>query len=203
MNYRQYVGSKWDTLAAHAFGVMVSRGLLGCHSVLDVGCGSLRVGRLLMAYLERGNYTGIDPNEWLIQAAISEEMGQEYVTRRGATLRVSAGDSPDENRELGLFDFILLQSIFTHSSPSYISRKLSAMKAVSTKRTIILATFIEGDHLTPKTDWVYPGAVKYSRGQILDLCREKFVSAEVLPVLGHPGGHLWLEIKPCTNHLTI
>ena len=44
-------------------------GLKPSHRLLDFGCGSLRVGRWLIKYLNRGRYFGIDPNTWLIEAA--------------------------------------------------------------------------------------------------------------------------------------
>src|SRR5271165_3310432 len=40
----------------------------GCRpnsKVLDIGCGCLHAGIPLIQYLEKGNYVGVDPNEWL------------------------------------------------------------------------------------------------------------------------------------------
>ncbi len=40
--------------------------------VLDVGCGCLSAGVPLMRYLRRGRYVGIEPNRWLLGAALAD-----------------------------------------------------------------------------------------------------------------------------------
>ena len=63
-HYRAFVGPAWryDLLAALQFQAMTSLGLREYHSLLDVGCGSLRAGRLFIPYLLPGRHFGIEPN---------------------------------------------------------------------------------------------------------------------------------------------
>src|SRR5437879_7690102 len=69
-HYRAYVGppEDYDLIAAMTFNLLTTLGLRQHHSLLDVGCGSLRIGRLLIPYLNRGKYFGIEPNEWLVRS---------------------------------------------------------------------------------------------------------------------------------------
>lgn len=77
-HYRAYVGppEDYDLIAAMTFNLLTTLGLRQHHSLLDVGCGSLRIGRLLIPYLNRGKYFGIEPNEWLVREGIQRELGE-------------------------------------------------------------------------------------------------------------------------------
>src|ERR1041385_3836368 len=93
--YRAYVGppEDYDLIAAMTFNLLTTLGLRQHHSLLDVGCGSLRIGRLLIPYLNRGKYFGVEPNEWLIKEGIRRELGQSLVQIKCPTFLFS--NSPD------------------------------------------------------------------------------------------------------------
>ena len=59
-HYRAYVGppKDYDLVSAMVFNLLTCLGLRQHHRVLDIGCGSLRSGRLLIPYLNKGNYFG-------------------------------------------------------------------------------------------------------------------------------------------------
>jgi len=80
-HYRAYVGppEDYDLIAAMTFSLLTTLGLRQHHSLLDVGCGSLRIGRLLIPYLNRGKYFGIEPAEWLVAEGIKQELGETVV----------------------------------------------------------------------------------------------------------------------------
>jgi hypothetical protein len=52
-HYMAYVGpaSQYDLMAASQFALLTTLGLRDTNKVLDFGCGSLRLGRLLIPYL--------------------------------------------------------------------------------------------------------------------------------------------------------
>src|SRR5947199_9194661 len=77
-HYRAYVGppEDYDLIAAMTFNLLTTLGLRQQHSLLDIGCGSLRIGRLLIPYLNRGKYFGVEPNEWLVEEGIKRELGE-------------------------------------------------------------------------------------------------------------------------------
>lgn len=110
-NYRVFVGpdEKHDRASALQFNLLTWLGLEEHHYLLDVGCGSLRAGRLLIPYLLPGRYFGIDPAQWLIDEGIENEVGKDLVRIRRPTF------SNDANFTLSRFerdfDFVLAQSI--------------------------------------------------------------------------------------------
>ena len=63
-SYRNFVGpqERYDIVSAMTFNLLTTLGLRQHHRVLDIGCGSLRNGRLLIPYLDPGNYVGFEPN---------------------------------------------------------------------------------------------------------------------------------------------
>lgn len=62
-HYRAFVGplDRYDLLGAGQMALLYLLGLREHHRVLDFGCGSLRLGRLLIPYLRPGRYFGIEP----------------------------------------------------------------------------------------------------------------------------------------------
>src|SRR5882757_741813 len=111
-HYRAYVGppEDYDLIAAMTFNLLTTLGLRQHHSLLDVGCGSLRIGRLLIPYLNRAKYFGIEPNEWLVGEGIENEVGQDLVRIKRPSFFFTA--SPAVLGEAAVsFDFAVAQSI--------------------------------------------------------------------------------------------
>ena len=61
LRHRAYVGKpeEWDLVAARQVTLLLTAGLRDYHRLVDVGCGSLRAGRMLIPYLEPERYFGI------------------------------------------------------------------------------------------------------------------------------------------------
>src|SRR6201984_1211682 len=114
-HYRAFVGppEDYDLIAAMTFNLLTTLGLRQHHSLLDVGCGSLRIGRLLIPYLNRRKYFGVEPNEWLVEEGIKRELGQALLQIKCPAFFFS--DSPETVTQAKVaFDFALAQSIFSH-----------------------------------------------------------------------------------------
>jgi hypothetical protein len=81
-HYTAYVGppGQYDFMGATQFALLFALGLREHHKVLDFGCGSLRAGRLLIPYLNPGCYFGIEPNRWLVDEAIKNQIGADIVS---------------------------------------------------------------------------------------------------------------------------
>jgi SAM-dependent methyltransferase len=160
--YRAYVGppGDYDLVAAMTFNLLTTLGLRQHHSLLDIGCGSLRVGRLLIPYLNCGRYFGVEPNEWLVEEGIKRELGETLVQIKRPTFFFS--DSPDAiTQAKTAFDFALAQSIFSHCGLDVIKGWLAAISRSLAKDGALVATFLIGEEDSAQTGWIYPECVNY------------------------------------------
>jgi hypothetical protein len=55
---------------ASQFEILKREGLKPSSKLLEIGCGCLNAGEYFIEYLDRDNYVGVDPNEWLREAAM-------------------------------------------------------------------------------------------------------------------------------------
>jgi SAM-dependent methyltransferase len=180
-HYRAYVGppEDYDLIAAMTFNLLTTLGLRQHHSLLDVGCGSLRIGRLLIPYLNRGKYFGVEPNEWLVDEGIRRELGKTLVQIKRPTFFFS--DSPDTvARAKVLFDFALAQSIFSHCGLDLIKGWLSAVSRSLVQGGALVATFLPGEEDSPRTGWIYPECVNYRPATLERAAAEVNLRFEIL-----------------------
>jgi len=161
-HYRAYVGppEDYDLIAAMTFNPLTTLGLRQHHSLLDVGCGSLRIGRLLIPYLNRGKYFGVEPNNWLVEAGIEHELGKDVVPTKRPTFFFS-GSPETVVRAKVSFDFALAQSIFSHCGLDLIRGWLSAISQSLADDGALVATFLPAHEDSTRTGWIYPECVNY------------------------------------------
>ena len=160
--YRAYVGppEDYDLIAAMTFNLLTTLGLRQHHSLLDVGCGSLRIGRLLIPYLNQGKYFGVEPNEWLVDEGIRRELGKSLLEIKGPMFFFS--DSPNTIAQTKVaFNFALAQSIFSHCGLDLIKAWLSAISPSLAQDGALVATFLVGEEDSTRTGWIYPDCVNY------------------------------------------
>ena len=179
--YRAYVGppEDYDLIAAMAFNLLTTLGLRQHHSLLDVGCGSLRMGRLLIPYLNREKYFGVEPNEWLVQEGIRRELGETLVQIKRPTFFVS--DSPATISEAKIaLDFALAQSIFSHCGLDLIKGWLSSISRSLAQDGALVATFLIGEEDSAQTGWIYPGCVNYRPATLERAAKDVNLRYEIL-----------------------
>jgi SAM-dependent methyltransferase len=179
--YRAYVGppEDYDLVAAMAFNLLTTLGLRQHHSLLDIGCGSLRIGRLLIPYLNRGKYFGVEPNEWLVDEGISRELGETLVKIKRPTFFFS--DSPDAiAQEKIAFDFALAQSIFSHCGLDLIKGWLSAISRSLARDGVLVATFLIGEEDSAQMGWIYPDCVNYRPATLERAAKDVNLRFEIL-----------------------
>jgi SAM-dependent methyltransferase len=200
-HYTAYVGppDQYDFMGGSQFALLFLLGLREHHKVLDFGCGSLRAGRLLIPYLDVGNYYGIEPNAWLIEDALARQLGG---MERLKSPRFSRSDSFEADVFGESFDFILAQSIFSHSGPALTAKALHSFARSLRPEGLCAATFIEGDEDTPE-GWFYTGitrrgTVRYRPSLISRLAADCGLKAARL-TWKHPRQSWWLmghELPP-------
>jgi SAM-dependent methyltransferase len=201
-HYKAYVGppKRYDLVGAMQFNLLTSFGLRDYHKLLDIGCGSLRSGKLMIPYLRKGNYYGIEPNQWLIDDGIKYELGKDIISLKSP----SFNNSSEFEFQIfdKKFDFLIAQSIFSHASASQISNCLKEAKAVMKQEGLFLATFVLGKINYTGTDWVYPDCVNYRHDYILELVKNQKLDAIQLKWL-HATGQTWYVIFHPENRNTV
>jgi SAM-dependent methyltransferase len=160
-HYRAYVGppEDYDLMSAMTFGLLTSLGLRQHHKVLDIGCGSLRIGRLLIPYLNTGNYSGVEPNRWLVQDGIKREIGPDQIAIKKPTIRIA--DNLDNVPADAKYDFAFAQSIFSHCGVDLIQKWLDEISLHLADNGAFAATFLVADEDFQGDGWIYPGCVRY------------------------------------------
>ena len=180
-HYRAYVGppEDYDLIAAMTFNLLTTLGLRQHHSLLDVGCGSLRIGRLLIPYLNRKKYFGVEPNKWLVEEGIRRELGEALLEIKRPTFFFS--DSPDTIAQAKIaFDFALAQSIFSHCGLDLIKGWLSAISHSLAQEGALVATFLIGEEDSSRTGWIYPECVNYRPATLERAAEEMNLRFEIL-----------------------
>jgi len=190
-HYKAFVGPplKYDLLGALQFTLLSGAGLRGHHQVCDVGCGSLRAGKLLIPFLDKGNYYGIEPNEWLIQEAIEQEIGQDLINLK--TPHFLHDENFNISRFGEKFDFLLAQSIFSHASAAQIKTCLKEVRQCLKPEGLFAATFIWGKEDYRGEDWVYPACVAYKPASVKNWAWKEFGLKMTTTDWPHPNGQNW------------
>ena len=190
-HYRAFVGptDTYDQTSAMQLNLMTALGMRENHYLLDIGCGSLRAGRLFIPYLLPGHYFGLEPEQWLIDAAIENELGKDLIEIKRPVF--------SNNTEFNLsvfardFDFLIAQSIFSHAPQSQIKKCLSEVRKVMKPTSVFAATFLQGDDDYAGDKWVYPECVRYTLEHMISLARDYDLHCEPID-WPHPNTQTWI-----------
>ena len=107
--HRRIVGYKWEEAGTRHLEFLREHGLRPTDHVLDVGCGPLRTGVKLLAYLEPNHYSGVDVDGSMVEAGVRIEAplagvdpgrGQYYI-----------GNATDLGAVEGQFDVIWINGL--------------------------------------------------------------------------------------------
>jgi SAM-dependent methyltransferase len=194
-HYTSYVGppAMYDFMGATQFRLLTTLGLRETHRLLDFGCGSLRAGRLLIPYLLPGHYYGVEPNRWLIEEAVRNEVGVDQIRIKQPTFSTNADFAVDH---FGIkFDYIVAQSIFSHAGRDLINLALKNFKDALAPNGIVAATFGNVDTRPSGKEfegsgWVYPGVVDFKTETVLSLIRDAGLIGALIPWY-HPHNQRW------------
>ena len=190
-HHRAFVGAaeSFDVMAAAQFSLLTLLGLRQDHHLLDIGCGSLRAGRLFIAYLEPDRYYGVEPEQWLIDEGIAHEVGEDLIDiKRPVFSNVDDFSLTEFDQQ---FDFVLAQSIFSHASLSQIERCLVEAKQSLATDGLFVATFVKGEDDYGGDSWVYPGCVSYSLKTMRDLATDMGLACQPIE-WHHAAQQTWL-----------
>lgn len=189
-HYRAFVGPtyRYDLIGAQQFALLYLLGLRETHRLLDFGCGSLRLGRMAIPYLLEGRYFGIEPEPWLVADGFSRELGED-----ARQLKAPRFDHNTDYRTdvFGTqFDYIIAQSIFSHTGEDASRRALQSFKGSLAPGGLIVVNWMVGEEqpqFDPDTaDWVYPECVTFRPERIERIAAEAGLAIRACP-WWHPG----------------
>lgn len=195
--YKSDVGPPglYDLIGAHQFCVMVKLGLRTYNTMLDIGCGSLRGGKLFIPYLGTGNYTGIDPNKDLVWAGVDAELGNDMFKDKEPSFyhwddfkwadRLSDMGKPDPH-------FILAHSVLSHAGKELASGIVSeAAKSLAVGGTFAATFFLSMSDSTEE-GWTGAAPTGFTEKTIKGIMRDAGFSSVSIRNLGHPMRQMWV-----------
>ena len=141
--HRAVVGGLWDQIGPLQRDFLISRGLKRDDRVLDIGCGALRGGAPLAAWLDSGRYYGIDISESLIETGWRQEIEGAGLADRLPRDHLHVTDDFGVPFE-GLFDMGLAVSLFTHLPLTEFTRCLERVRPNFRQGARLFATVFEG-----------------------------------------------------------
>lgn len=189
-HYRAFVGATqtYDIFSHMQFSLLTLLGLRQEHTLLDIGCGSLRAGKLFIVYLLPDRYHGLEPEEWLVHEGAAQELGSEILTLKRPRF-LHRADFECTAFEVD-FDFVIAQSIFSHASAVQIRRCLNQVRQCMKPTSLFAASFVEGDSDYSGSSWVYPDTIRYRAATIERLAQEAGLACRRLDWF-HIGGQAW------------
>ncbi|MBA0049368.1 class I SAM-dependent methyltransferase [Streptomyces sp. AJS327] len=147
---------RWLALGHMQFDYLMEHGLRPDHRMLDIGCGNLRAGRLLIDYLEPGHYYGIDISPDILIAA--KRTVVEYGLAAKLPHLTLTGDLTLDFLPSGHFDVVHAHSVFSHSPLEVIDECLAHVGRVLAPGGFFDFTFdrTEGaEHQVLREDFYY------------------------------------------------
>ncbi len=159
----EYVGDplSWAERGEMFLTLLRDEGLKPHHRVLELGCGNLSAGVPLIRFLNHGRFVGLEPNGWLVNAAI--ERFPDLPSKSPTFLYRTDFNVADEKEVEadGPFDFVLAHSVLSHVAYWQMSKVLHETRRVVEKEAVWLATVRLGED-DFAANWAYPGVNHFS-----------------------------------------
>lgn len=194
LGHRTYVGGLWNEMGSLQFQFLLDQGLRPSHRLLDVACGSLRLGVRVIPYLDPGHYFGIEKEQSLLDAGIEQELGDAMAHLKKPNLLCSSNF--DYDQFAASFDFAIIQSLFTHLPPAAIGLCLSKLRPHMRHGSTVFATFFESeDSFYNPLDAHDHGYFAYTQQEMADFGTTALFTPHFIGDWGHPRGQVMVAYR--------
>jgi len=113
-------------------------GLQPQHTIVDYGCGSLRVGQHLIRYLAPQRYWGLDITDVFMQMGV-ERLSPQLMARKKPQLRLIDATVCGELRRAEP-DFVYCRAVLRHVPPTEVAQFIEGLLKVVTGKTLLLVS---------------------------------------------------------------
>lgn len=192
--HRNYVGGLWDELGALQLDMLVAKGLLPHHYLLDIACGSLRLGVKAIPYLQAGHYLGIEKEPSLVEAGLYDELGVSLLEEKRPEIIVS--DAFEFEKLSQRPDFVIAQSLFTHLTAQDINLCFAKLRPFAKPSTLFYATFFEAHAKTNNPAQSHArDYFAYTRAEMLEFGSRNGFSGSYIGNWSHPRSQVLVEYR--------
>lgn len=160
--HRTLVGGLWEEVGTLVADFLISEGLTPSSNILDIGCGCLRVGIPLIAFLEAGKYYGTDISSELLDIGYSKELKKAGLQYKLPRNQLIVDDNFGFQLPLLSFDYAIASSVFTHLPLNHIKLCLMRLSDIMSPGGKFYATFFL---LSNNEQWDIP--IKQTPGNIV------------------------------------
>jgi SAM-dependent methyltransferase len=125
-DYKSHVGPREDYYrrGVEQLAKIFNSGLKPHHRVADIGCGSLRLGRTLIPFLDEGKYFGLEPQIDIVEEGLAWELSERMVRWK----KPQFSDSKDFDFGGKTFDYSIATQVFIHCGVDQFKQCLKNLK---------------------------------------------------------------------------
>jgi SAM-dependent methyltransferase len=149
-------GMAWSQAGIEQLEFLKREGLRPQHTLVDYGCGSLRVGQHLIRYLNPGCYWGLDITDIFIQMGV-EQLSPELLAERKPELRIMDPATLSEVRGVKP-DFVYSRAVLRHVPPDELEAFFDKLMSVVAQKTRCVVTGMSAVDLerVSSNSWAHP-----------------------------------------------
>lgn len=186
--------------------ILFSEGATPDSHILEVGCGCLSAGLVLIERLNSDRYVGIEPNAWLVDASLRRREARVIAEAKRPVFLVNLDfDASSTGRT---FDYVLSHSILSHAAHWQLPRFLKNVGSCLAPHGRIFASLIlaEGNPYGSKgspdgkdsldEEWVYPGVSYFTKETVAREASEAGLQA----ILRHDITERHTKVRPLEVH---
>jgi len=163
-SHRDVIGGFWDKLGKLQLDFLTKQGMQPHHTLLDIGCGALRLGSVVVDYLEPRHYWGVDISEELLDAGYNKELTDRQRERLPRSHLHPTAEFDFTYLNDQKIDIALAQSVFTHLPMNHIRHCLRKLHPHMVPGGVFYASFsLSPDHHEITKPLEHPGDESISK----------------------------------------